>query len=421
MKGKEARSLRQTRADKAKKEAEAAKPAPKKPRPLSQARRRHVVHDLERLEKLAERVNELGVPAWKKKAPAITESTTEQDRVLIACGQQLEALLRKPEFAAALGSMHCMRQAYAVALRELGEQIDAINAGLPPADQLHAGLRDFATQYVMYQASKPFSEHTLMKMIADTLLPFMAEVLDKHTEQDNKDHAGVVALREEGRRKREVPIDIVTSAHQIGTGLGKERALVLAGYGPAISWILDKICKTVLEATDPEIGPFEIVRCLDAAPRERQQARYLRFAPNMWAGCANGDKEIAIFMGTQVADMLNAQPDLLVFDDLAKAHTAGFSLRVQAAAAGDAHRRLRKWCDKAGCGLIGSVPTDEFDWPDITAPEFEQLRTFADLRPVRVVPKDDDVEITIGEGGTMFTVPIAELEQHKRSPIIVPQ
>jgi len=97
-----------------------------------------------------------------------------------------------------------------------------------------------------------------------------------------------------------------------------------------------------------------------------------------------------------VADRLSCQPDLLVVDNLAPAYTKGFIGRAPEASAGDAHKRIRKWCDNAGCALLGGVPLEDGDF-DIRAPQFEQLRTFTDLVPVTATREGDGYRIVVGD------------------------
>lgn len=357
--------------------------------------------------------------AWKNRQPALTENVSVSRAAVELCGEQLEKLLHREEFALAIGAMHCLRQMYVVALRELHDQVAALNKDKPEEDLLHPGLVDFATQYAMYQASKPFNEHHLMRMVGETLLPFMGEVIDKHSDEDATTAAKEQATNAIARQERLVPIDLAASPHQEGRELRKDRSLVLVGYEPALLWLIEEICKKVMNADHPA-GGFMTVRCRTVAPpREEQHAWLANIAPNAWAGCANGDRHVEMFMGRHVIDKIAASPELLIFDDLALASNAGFAGRPPAAYAGDAQRRLRKWCDKADCGMIGLLPCDEMKEPDLSGHEYDQLRTFADLRPVDCTIAGDKAIICIGQED-IREVPLADLERCKRRTIIVP-
>jgi len=134
---------------------------------------------------------------------------------------------------------------------------------------------------------------------------------------------------------------------------------------------------------------------------------------------------LALVMGEQVQDKQARLVDLLVCDNLSLAHTGGYVGRPAAAAAGDAHKVLRKWCDRGGAALLGAVPLASDDDPDLRAPEFEQLRTFTDLRGVTVRHQADglaegQVRVRVGTSWHHWDVAHEVLQTFGRPVLVTP-
>lgn len=316
-------------------------------------------------------------------------------------------LLARPEWAAVVKSMVTFRRAYAVAYRELQELVaDERAAGSGAARLLPDMLEDFLIQYAMYQASKPFSEHTLMRDVVE-VFRWLATLVDRHNEADASEQVEAVQRADKERRSGAISIGFRHTQYQdVGDALGRERSLVLVGWRPAVRWLLTKACVTA--ATEDCM----VVRFagLEVAGPGDQSARTVTVGVRHWAGCADSNRTLALCMGERVADRLSKPPDLLVVDELHRAYSLGFVGRPAAAVAGDAHKRLRKWCDTAGAALVGALGLDALAAPDLTAPEYEQLRTFTLLRPVAVTVEADNYRLTVGAEASTFVVGRQELD-----------
>ncbi len=351
----------------------------------------------------------------------VTNKTDEQKRIE-ECGNWYRKLVNMEDdkIVPVVAAMIAIRRTYAVALRELNEQLDALRT---THTDIPVELGDFITQMAMYESSKQFNEHTAMKGVIEGIIPWLGDVLDAHTEKEQKDELAERVTENEARKSRPVPIDCKHTPTQEGNSLGRERSLVFVGWRNAVQWLLDQICNTVLAARDEQV--YTVVRLMQGTPKPGDQhARFIRVGLNHWKGCANSDRDLAVMAHKNLAQSVNSPIDLLVCDDLGEAHVSAFFGRPQAAKAGDAHKRFRKWCDDISAGFLGALPQDTKTLPDFGQPEFEQLKTFSYLRPVQVLDgntfdRDDHYRIVVGQDAAVFDVPKDILDSYG-STLIVP-
>lgn len=366
--------------------------------------------------------NDLGVNnAEKIKAkpskplPVVSPDASPEERAYLEAAESVDQLMTDvPAVRKVIGSMLATRRLYATFYRELQELLEN-------RENVHPLAEDFMVQAAMHKSAEPFSEHELMQGFVETMLPYVAEIIDKHSAKDAEEERLRRDAWEEERRKRHIPLGLKYSATQEEDGLGRDRALVLVGWGPALYWLVDQIINNVLTARDSDV--YQIIRFMYAAPHRenREQSRLVRVPPANWAGCGNSQTDLARVMGEFVQDRLSSQPDLVVVDDLAAAYTKGFVARLPAANAGDANKVFSRWCNIAGSGLIGLLPQDSMELPDIRSGEYEQLRTFTHLRPVTVERQEDNqLRIVVGDHASVFTVAAPLVEAYAKSKIIIP-
>lgn len=340
--------------------------------------------------------------------------TAEQVALREASDYVRRFLERREEAGRLVGAMVAFRQAYAVAYRELQGLFAAEKE--PP----HPLAEDLVVGAAMYEASKPFSEHTLMRGVVETVLPWLADVVDRHAAADAEEEVESRLAADLERRRRAVPLGFKHSPEQEGDGLGRDRALVLVGWRNAVLYVLDRMTSAALGAGGGRA--HTVVRFMESPPEAGDQHRRLiRLGASAWKGCANTGKALARAMGEHVADKLSYQPDLLVFDNLAACYTAGFIGRPDGANAGDAHKAVFRWCKEAGCAMVGAVPVADRGEVDVRQPEFEQLRTFTYLRPVGVVEEGDAYHIKVGHCVAYTDVPRDVLDRYAPSGLITPE
>ena len=359
------------------------------------------------------------------KAPRLLETKTPEQEATELAGEWYKEFVKDEDFIAVIATMIGLRRTYAVAYRELQERAEVLAAEMTKKGRgtMPPMLVDYAVQHAMFQSSKPFDEHTLMRGMVETLMPWLATVIDRHTEVDeiaNKEELDKQAEERKVIRSAPVPIGFVHTPQQEDEGLLREKSLVLVGQRKALLWLLDQITNRVLTVTDAN-RTYTIVRFMEKAPRPGDQnVRLVRLAPSAWAKCAENDRAIDQMVLKNIASTVD-EVDLLLVDDLSLAHQSGFIGRRAGAAGGDAHKRLRKWCTGMSAALVGCVPVDEAQ-PDISGAEYEQLRTFSLLRPVSVLPhpeKADHYHVVVGAHASVFDVPKDILDSYG-SNLLVP-
>jgi hypothetical protein len=322
-------------------------------------------------------------------------------RSIQAAGRLAAELMQRPEWRSLTAALVSMRQGYAIAYRELQRLCDGLRSGYEERGEPMPLVEDFLIQYAMWEASKPFTEHDWWQSMFRSVLPWLADVIDQHAAAEEEEARAEQQRQEKERRARPLDIGFSHSLGADGPTLARERSLVLVGYRPAVLWLLDRLCNHVLSATHGP--PCWVVRFLTTAPgRDGARDRLVRVGGTAWHGFANSWRQLERSLAEHLEDQLTSPPDLVVVDDLAWANTTGFVGRPGPARAGDAHRHVRRWCDEVGAALVGGVLLEDDGPVDITAPEYEQLRTFTYLRPVHVLrPEKGQCRVLVGNSATL--------------------
>lgn len=352
----------------------------------------------------------LAVAAIKEE---LAPNTTEEQRAVSLASKDAGRLMEKESFRRLSGAMIAFRQCYAVAYQELQRLLEK--------EEVHPMTEDVLIGAAMYEASKPFDENRLMHGIADVVLPWLADVVDRHIEVEQSEIMKAKIEAEEARKSRPVPIGFKHTLEQETPTLSRDRPLVLVGWSKALLWLIDQLTNNVLVAKDDQL--YTVVRFMETPPKSSDQHRRLiRLGRSAWAGCADSQNAMARCMGEYVADKLSAQPDLLIVDNLAACYTKGFVGRPDAASAGDANKILSRWCKLAGCAMIGCVPHDSSEPLDIRSGEYEQLKTFTNLRHVTLADSGDDTlyRIVVGNQAAVFDVPKDTINSYGTGGIILP-
>lgn len=354
----------------------------------------------------------LGVNKYEQMDAVLTSKTPDQRR-LEEAGDVLKRLMGSDlKLTTVLNAMIGVRRAYVVLYREL----NAIVEKARETGEVPEGFEDFAAQYAMYMAAKPFNEHQLMSVdIPRSILPALAAIVDQHTIEEANEN---LAAREEADRNRLgslVAVGFKHSPHQEEPALTRDRTLVLVGWRNAVLWLADQAVEHAAKVD------HQIVRFMTAAPKVKDQSHaVIRIGGSAWKGCANSDRTFDMCLHGYVAEKLGRPIDLLVVDDLAAAFTSSFLGRPAAAIAGDAQRRFRKWADAHGTAVIGLLPGETKTAADLTAPEYEQLRSFCDLRAVVVETVGDEYELTVGASAAVLRVAKDTLDNYGSATLIVP-
>lgn len=352
-------------------------------------------------------------PADPLPVPIIGE-TPEEVAYIEAAATVDKLMAESDDVRRITGCLVATRRLYATFYRELQDLLE----GVPDKSPL---TEDFIVQAAAHSAAEAFSEHELMQGFVQTMLPYIADIVDRHTDKDKKDEQTRYEQVEADRRARNVPIGFKHYATQEAEGLDREKPLVLTGWAPALAWLADQIVTHVLVERDSDV--YTVIRFMTAAPKKGDfQKQLIRLPDSIWGGCSNGQQEFRRVMGEHVGSKLSALPDLLLIDDLAKAFTKAYVGRPEPANAGDAIKVAGAWCKMGGCALVGMLPIDEMELPDIRSGEYEQLRNFTYLRPVTVVKTEDGKQyhIRVGDFAASFKVNCDVVDAYTRTKIYLP-
>ncbi len=353
-------------------------------------------------------------PATAIPQQMLDEASPEVKAHMAAATSVDKLMSEHPKVRRIVGSMVATRRVYAVLYRELQDLLEG-------AEDVDPMAEDFMVQAAMHESAKAFNEHELMRGAMETLLPLIAEIVDKHIDRDAKERNEAEDAADKARRARRVPIGFKYSATQEIDGLERDKPLMLIGWAPALGWLADQIVNNVLAERDSDV--YSVVRFQTAAPKKGDQNKNLiRLPKNLWKGCANGKGEMARLAGEHIGGKLaNGHPDLLLIDSIADTYTKSYVGRPDGAVAGDANKVLSWWSKGLGCALIGLLPQDTLELPDIRSGEYEQLRTFTHLRPVTAEKiEDNKYRIKVGEFAASFEVSCDVVEAYARSSIILP-
>lgn len=367
----------------------------------------------------------IGLPAESLKvnipfSAAASDGLTDEQRAIQKAGQHLAVLMRDKAFEDVIKSMISFRQAYAVAYRELEERVTKY---VETKGEAIVGLDNFAVQYAMYEAGKPFSEHVLMRGIIDHVLPWLTTVVDQHTQDDENEAVLERKRLDEERRAKPLTVGFSHSVNQdvMGT-MTRDKSLVLVGWKPAIRFILNHAEDAAVKAGHQVIS----LTTKDRITAGDQAHNIVRVALPVWKGCADERKGIAMVMGKEAADKMGALPDLVVCHDLEAAYVGQLSFATPVGVcAGRGHKAFRRWCDGAGAGFLAGVCLPAQDGFDPAHPAWEQLKTFARLVPVTVKEDEQAVNgkgyiLTIGNNADGMSVSEAALARYEGPEIIVP-
>ena len=348
--------------------------------------------------------------------PALLEGVlvSDEQRAFITAGAWSRVLMQKPPYKATLAAMIAARQLYAVAYAELQKLVAA------EKPQPHDMTEDLLVQSAMHEAAKPFDQNAVISGFVGSVMPWLADVADAANAADAAQAMGDMEALD--RERRETPLDVGFRAdpQQAEPHLSRGRSLVLAGWRPAVLYVLDQIVARVLAAKHNGFLAT-VVRLQREQPRKgEEELRYLRLGRKRWEGCCNSNNGLVRVAAEYLAPQMSHPADLVVCDDLPAAVTNAYAGKPAGAIAGDAHKRLRDWANRDGAAVAAGVPLPERDTPDVSAPEWEQLRTFATLRPVVVEERDDAYRLRVGNSAHHWDVPRATLDDYAGSGLIIP-
>lgn len=359
------------------------------------------------------------IPKLMAAAPAdvpallATVLVSDEQRAFITAGAWSRVLMGKAPFKTTLGVLIAARQLYAVAYNELQRLLAA------EKPEPHPMTEDLLVQSAMYEAAKPFDQNTVISAFVGSVMPWLADVADAANAADAA--AATADMEQLDRERRATPLDVGFRVDPTWEQphLPRDRALVLAGWRPAVLYVIDQIVSRVL-ATKHDGFLATVVRLQQAHPkRGEEELRLLRLGAAKWRGCCNTTTALPRLAAEFLGPQMSHPADLVVCDDLPAAVTNAYAGKPVGAVAGDAHKKLRAWANRDGAAVVAGVPLPDRAPPDVSAPEWEQARTFATVRPVVVEELADSYRIRVGNGVHHWDVAKEVLDTQGHSGLLI--
>lgn len=305
-------------------------------------------------------------------------------RKALVLGAKMKDALKSQRIQDAFNIMLGCRQAYIAGYRELTEAGEDM--------QLESEVFDAIVQVIQGASSKPFSEHQLMDTLMATTLPSLANLVDRHADQDVIELQKIREQVKEERKNDNIPFIYSVNTEAPET-LSRSKSLTLVAHREAANALANLVVRHVREKR-PDL---RIMLLCDGPSQAETIGKDLCVpfvSAEHWRGIGNKRKDAQqnLEKFSLLLDMKEG-PDLMICMDLAAVFTAGFTGRPAEANAGDGHRTLWEFCRAHQCALLGFVShtdtrLEEFV-PDTSNSFFEQLRLFSQLETVTWTTDND--------------------------------
>jgi hypothetical protein len=353
----------------------------------------------------------------------ITEEQKEHLDRWQALSEKAQGLLLSNEgLRQVVGAMLASRQLYAMALHDMDVRVEALEMDEEEKDQ----LREIFISSAATQAANPFDENELFRGMEETVMPWMRSVAKEHTLLEENTRREEIQKTEKERREKDVKIGVEylqprKADEALSDDLNRTRTLVLAGWRPAVLWVINHILEYVTspEAFATSLAPKQTV-VLTRRGGGHKDPRIMTIGEKGWENCARSNDWWKRNFQELYLDKLKEPVDLFVVTDLTHARE-GHSFQSPMAKAAEAQKKLRKWSTVMGAAFVGAVLLEEKKLPDFNTPIWEQLRLFTYLRGVSVeVRENGDYDIIVGRHTRIEGVSKEEVDAFSTGDIITP-
>lgn len=332
-------------------------------------------------------------------------------------------VLENQSIRQSVGSLVASRQLYAMAMHDLDYRLE-VECGLGPAD--FSAVKEILVASAANQASHPFDERNLVAMIKETLVPTIAgcvtwaeKVSSEHNEYEKRVQLDEFKAAEAERVKKIIRLPFDCSWAE----LDRKKSLVFVGYAPALRWLESKIVESVTSPGIPQeedCKPHNVAQMLhfSSKPSPVKDSKLVTLGGSAWENCARSNNSWAKLFEQSYLSKLSAPVDLLLVSDLAKC-TEGHSFQSDITRAGDAQKRLRKWCTLVGSSMVGMIPQETASkGVDLNTPDWENFRMFTHLRAVTLLEHENHYDILIGREDKLENIPKEDIDQFQDKKII---
>ncbi len=307
-----------------------------------------------------------------QEAPKAAFSKEEMDEGAREAGKLAAG---NPYINLACSALILSRQLYAAARQDLTRWLKKSGAK-PATEEVLVRAMAHKAEKELYDGT--FTDEVLANKMAEIGLNFVQSFVRTNMQEESVEEAGKAAAEAQERQE----LDIELYGDRV---LARKRTLLIFGdktVEPAFKNILEAVSE---RNTVPKTRKT-VVLSLDAnapaqLPLNRAEDK-LHWCPSSLAtaGLCNSDKELAQGMAGFLKHTYKNRVDLVMVPDVTHLVTRGIIADDPWSAANSAHKRLREWCNKNGCGLILGLPHDHADFKTTRlAPHVSAIRTIDNL------------------------------------------
>lgn len=285
--------------------------------------------------------------------------------------EQLRQLQSRPDVAEVFALMLAARQLYSVAYARWRELLEAQSEVTHPAL-----VEDLLIGAASYTAAKPFTIEQLRDRLQQVALP----ALERLTSPDPQPN------------HLPWPLHMRFHSQQVDTFLRRDKLLVLVGYRPILDYLRRRVVERI-RIHAPQVCIWHLSTGTDESA----------LPLNQWQQVAQSWSRLSEWYAQ--TERQRGLPDLLWIDDLAKTRPADFAEQPPAATAGHAQKYWHRLTQQQRIACVACLPLDAPEPLDISGLEYEALRTFTELCPVRIVEQHPDYwRITLGDCANYWVV-----------------
>jgi hypothetical protein len=301
---------------------------------------------------------------------SLAQIKTEAELVQSAV-EQLRQLQGRPDVAEAFALLVAARQLYSVAYARWRELLEAQSevANLALVEDLLIGA-------AAYTATKPFTIEQLRDSMQQVVLPALERLTSPDPQPDHLPW----------------PLHMRFHSQQVETFLRRDKLLVLVGYQPLLDYLRQEIVQRI-RVHAPQVCIWHLSTSADSSALSLDQ----------WRQVAQSWSRLSEWYAQ--TERQHGLPDLIWIDDLAQTRPADFAEQPPAATAGHAQKYWHRLMQQQNVACVACLPLPTTEVPDLSGLEYEALRTFTELCPIRVLEQQPDYwRIALGDRTNYWVV-----------------
>jgi hypothetical protein len=243
-------------------------------------------------------------------------------------------------------------------------------------------LTVFFTQAAKHKAKEPFKREQLAETLGQRTLPWLLDQIAQEKVRDNSEEVKAQRRQEEARRTAPIRwpvVDLPLPSLQQGDHavLPRDRTLAIAGPAEEVYAQIERLARTAM-------GNLKIIYCHEqlgeyceklATPLDKENT-VIPLGRAKWLNAC--DNERTMMMAFHDVFRQLEHVDLILVADMSDFNGA-MTQQSPAGRAATGHRRLRRFAEAMGCGLVIGVPTTEENPYNLSLSAWSNLTTYTHL------------------------------------------